>query len=187
MRNTTVFTMKVVVGKAYGHQTPVFASEIKSVIFRPYWNVPSSILGAELIPHLEKNSSYFSENSYEIVDKNERVVSEGTLNEEVEAQLRAGKLSVRQTPGPQNALGLIKFEFPSEYDVYMHGTPAKQLFSRTRRDFSHGCIRVEDPVTGKVGASRHARVDRRQYPICYEWRKDDGSQTKGTHSCADSI
>ncbi len=142
----TVFTMKVVVGKAYGHQTPVFASEIKSVIFRPYWNVPQSILEAELIPHLEKNSSYFSENSYEIVDKNERVVSEGTLNEEVEAQLRAGKLRVRQTPGLQNALGLIKFEFPNEYDVYMHGTPAKQLFSRTRRDFSHGCIRVEDPV-----------------------------------------
>jgi murein L,D-transpeptidase YcbB/YkuD len=142
----SVFTMNVVVGKAYRHQTPVFASVIRSVIFRPYWNVPQSILEAELIPDLKKNPSYFSENSYEIVDKDERVVSEGPVSKEVEAQLRAGELRVRQTPGPQNALGLMKFEFPNEYDVYMHGTPAKQLFSRSRRDFSHGCIRVEDPV-----------------------------------------
>lgn len=142
----SVFTMNVVVGKAYGHQTPVFANEIKSVIFRPYWNVPLSIVRAELIPHLQKNPSYFSENSYEIVDQNERVVSEGTVTKETVAQLRTGRLRIRQTPGPQNALGLIKFEFPNEYDVYMHGTPAKRLFSRSRRDFSHGCIRVEDPV-----------------------------------------
>jgi len=142
----TVFTMNVVVGKAYGHQTPVFANAIRSVIFRPYWNVPQSILEAELIPQLEKNPSFFSENSYEIVDKDDRVVSEGPVSEEVEAQLLAGKLSVRQTPGPQNALGLVKFEFPNRYDVYMHGTPAQALFSRSRRDFSHGCIRVEDPV-----------------------------------------
>ncbi len=142
----SVFTMKVVVGKAYGHQTPVFANEIKSVIFRPYWNVPQSIMKAELIPHLNKDPSYFSQHSYEIVDQNQRVVSEGAVSQEVKAQLRAGKLRVRQTPGPQNALGLLKFEFPNEYDVYMHGTPARQLFSRSRRDFSHGCIRVEDPV-----------------------------------------
>jgi len=142
----TVFTMNVVVGKSYGHQTPVFENEIKSVIFRPYWNVPYSIIKAELIPHLDKNPSYFSENFYEIVDQNEKVVSEGAGSKEIKAQLRSGKWRVRQTPGPQNALGLIKFEFPNEYDVYMHGTPARQLFSRSRRDFSHGCIRVDDPV-----------------------------------------
>jgi murein L,D-transpeptidase YcbB/YkuD len=138
--------MKVVVGRAYRHQTPVFASEIRSVIFRPYWDVPSSILRAELIPHFEKNPSYFSENSYEIVDKNGRVVSEGTVSEEIEQRLRAGVLGVRQKPGPENALGLVKFDIPSRYDVYLHGTPATQLFSRSRRDFSHGCIRAEDPV-----------------------------------------
>ena len=93
--------MNVVVGKSYGHQTPVFANEIKSVIFRPYWNVPYSIVEAELIPDLKKNPSYFSENSYEIVDKNEKVVSEGAVSKEIEAQLRAGKLRVRQTPGPK--------------------------------------------------------------------------------------
>jgi len=142
----TAFTMKVVVGKAYGHQTPVFANEIRSVIFRPYWNVPQSIVKAEMIPHLKKDPSYLSKNSYEIVDKDERVVREGPVSDETLAELRAGKLRIRQTPGPENALGLVKFEFPNQYDVYMHGTPAKELFSRTRRDFSHGCIRVEDPV-----------------------------------------
>jgi murein L,D-transpeptidase YcbB/YkuD len=142
----SIFTMKVVVGRAYGHQTPIFASQIKSVIFRPYWNVPESIVKAELIPHLKKNPSYFSQNDYEIVDRHENVVSEEADNKEVIAQLIAGKVRVRQMPGPQNALGLLKFEFPNQYDVYMHGTPAKALFARTRRDFSHGCIRLEDPV-----------------------------------------
>lgn len=140
------FSMKVVVGRAYRHQTPVFTSDIRSVIFRPYWDVPSSILQAELIPHLEEDPFYFSENSYEIVDKSGKVVSDGTVSEEIEDQLRSGKLAVRQRPGPDNSLGLLKFEFPNPYDVYMHGTPAKLLFSRSRRDFSHGCIRVEDPV-----------------------------------------
>ena len=142
----SAFTMKVVVGRAYGHQTPVFASQIESVIFRPYWNVPHSIVKAELVPHLKKDSSYFSKNDYEIVDKNAEVVTEAADSKDVIAQLNSGKLGVRQKPGPQNALGLIKFEFPNQYDVYMHGTPSKALFARTRRDFSHGCIRVEDPV-----------------------------------------
>ena len=141
-----VLSMKVVVGKAYGHQTPVFASQIKSVIFRPYWDVPSSILRAELIPHLEKDPLYFRENSYEIVDKQGAIVSEGDVNESIKQQLQLGDLRVRQKPGPHNALGLVKFDIPSSYDVYMHGTPATELFARSRRDFSHGCIRVEDPV-----------------------------------------
>jgi len=141
-----VLSMKVVVGKAYRHETPVFASEITSVIFRPYWDVPSSIVLAELMPHLEKNPSYFSENSYEIVDRSGRVVSEGPVSEEMKEQLSAGKLRVRQKPGPENSLGLVKFEVPSPYAVYLHDTPATQLFARSRRDFSHGCIRVENPV-----------------------------------------
>jgi len=141
-----VLSMKVVVGRAYGHQTPVFASQIKSVIFRPYWDVPSSILRAELIPHLEKNPLYFSENSYEIVDQKGAVISESATDESIKERLLAGELRVRQKPGPTNALGLAKFDIPSQYDVYMHGTPAPELFARSRRDFSHGCIRVEDPV-----------------------------------------
>ena len=139
-------SMKVVVGKAYRHQTPVFANQIKSVIFRPYWNVPISIQRAEMLPQIEKNPSYLVEHSYEIVDRSGNVVSKDTVTDEMQKLLRSGKLGIRQRPGPDNALGLVKFEFPNPYDVYMHGTPAMQLFSRSRRDFSHGCIRVEDPV-----------------------------------------
>jgi L,D-transpeptidase YcbB len=142
----TALLMKVVVGKAYRHKTPVFANQIRTVIFRPYWNVPLSIQRAEILPDIEKDPSYLAMNSYEIVDRSGNVVSEGAVTEEMEDSLRSGKLAVRQRPGPDNALGLVKFEFPNPYNVYMHGTPAKQLFSRPRRDFSHGCIRVEDPV-----------------------------------------
>jgi murein L,D-transpeptidase YcbB/YkuD len=141
-----VLFMKVVVGRAYRHRTPVFAANIKSVIFRPYWNVPLSIVRAELLPHIEKDPAYLAKNSYEVVDSAGTVVGQGTVSEQIKRQLRSGKLGIRQTPGPNNALGLLKFDFPNPHDVYMHGTPAMELFSRSRRDFSHGCIRVEDPV-----------------------------------------
>jgi L,D-transpeptidase YcbB len=140
------FSMRVVVGKTYEHKTPAFASEMRSVIFRPYWNVPVAIQKDEIVPDVEKNPAYLTKNSYEIVDSRGNVVSEGDVNEEVLEELRSGRLFVRQKPGPDNALGLIKFNFPNSYDIYMHDTPAKNLFTRTRRDFSHGCIRVENPV-----------------------------------------
>lgn len=140
------FSMKVVVGRAYQHKTPVFANEIRSVIFRPYWTVPITIQRDEILPHLKKNPTYLIHNSYEVVDARGNVVSEGTTDEDILEKLQSGQLAVRQKPGPDNALGLVKFNFPNPYDIYMHDTPAKNLFSRSRRDFSHGCIRVEDPV-----------------------------------------
>jgi len=79
-----------------------------------------------------------------VVDSRERVVS-SAVTPQLIAQLRSGRLSIRQVPGAKNALGYVKFMFPNEYNVYLHGTPAKTLFSKTRRDFSHGCIRVEKP------------------------------------------
>lgn len=124
----------------------MFAANIKSVIFRPYWNVPLSIVRAELLPHIEKDPAYLAKNSYEIVNGAETVADQGSLSEQIKGQVRSGKLGIRQIPGPTNALGLLKFHFPNPYDVYMHGTPAMELFSRSRRDFSHGCIRVEDPI-----------------------------------------
>ncbi|HUJ50153.1 MAG TPA: L,D-transpeptidase family protein [Bryobacteraceae bacterium] len=136
--------MKVVVGGAYRHQTPVFADDMTHVIFRPYWNVPLSIQRAELVPKIAKDSTYLAENDYEIVNARGNVLS-GAVSSKVLAQLRSGKLAVRQKPGAKNALGFVKFMFPNEYNVYLHGTPAKALFSRSRRDFSHGCIRVEKP------------------------------------------
>jgi murein L,D-transpeptidase YcbB/YkuD len=140
-----VLEMKVVVGKAYHYKTPVFSAEMTHVIFRPYWDVPLSIQRAELAPKLAKDPAYLARNDYEIVDSRRRVVSRDAVTPDMLDQLRAGQLFIRQIPGEKNALGFIKFLFPNPYDVYLHGTPAKALFLKSRRDFSHGCIRVEKP------------------------------------------
>jgi len=142
----TELEMKVVVGKAYHHQTPVFSADMKYVVFRPYWDVPVSIERAELVPKLDKDRSYLAKNNFEIVTAKGEVVSKGeVVDDALLARLRSAELRIRQVPGPENSLGLVKFLFPNDYSVYLHGTPAAQLFSKTRRDFSHGCIRVEKP------------------------------------------
>jgi murein L,D-transpeptidase YcbB/YkuD len=137
--------MKVVVGKAYRHKTPVFSNEMTHVIFRPYWDVPLSIQRAELVPKIAKDPAYLAENDYEIVDSRRQVVPSAVVTPDMLARLRSGKLFIRQIPGDKNALGDVKFLFPNEYNVYLHGTPAKSLFLKSRRDFSYGCIRVEKP------------------------------------------
>ena len=139
-------TMNVVVGKAYGHDTPVFSETMQYVVFRPYWEVPYSITRAEMIPHILRDPNYLAEKGFEVVDSKQNVVSAGTVTPEMLSQLRAGKLFVRQKPGPKNALGLAKFLFPNSYNVYMHDTPAPEFFAKSRRDFSHGCIRLEKPA-----------------------------------------
>ena len=141
----TQLEMNVVVGRAYKHRTPVFVSDMRYVIFRPYWNVPRSIERAEITPKIERDRSYASKNGYEITDARGEVIPGDVVSDQTLRQLRSGKLLIRQVPGPKNALGLVKFLFPNEYNVYMHDTPAVQLFSKPRRDFSHGCIRVEAP------------------------------------------
>jgi murein L,D-transpeptidase YcbB/YkuD len=140
-------TMNVVVGKAYGgHDTPVFSDSMEYVIFRPYWEVPYSITKAEMVPHIVNDPDYLAEKGFEVVDSKQNVVTAGTVTPDVLDQLRAGKLFVRQKPGPKNALGLAKFIFPNSYNVYMHDTPSTELFARSERDFSHGCIRLEKPA-----------------------------------------
>lgn len=141
----TELEMKVVVGNAYDHETPVFGANLKQVIFRPYWNVPRSIQRAELLPKLKGDLSYLMENRYEVVTPQGKVVTDGVVDAAMLAQLRSGRLRIRQIPGPENALGLVAFMFPNEHDVYLHGTPAMELFAKPRRDFSHGCIRAEKP------------------------------------------
>ncbi len=138
-------TMRVVVGRALRTQTPVLEEDMKYLIFWPYWNVPPSILRGEIIPKIAKDPAYIQKNNFEVTTYSGQVVTDGVVSEEVLAQLRAGKLMVRQKPGPKNALGLIKFIFPNDQNVYLHSTPSQSLFSESRRDFSHGCIRVEDP------------------------------------------
>ncbi len=137
--------MEVVVGKELA-QTPVFAKEMQYIVFRPYWNVPRDITIAEVVPDIRKNSKYLAHENLEITDPAGRVVTTGAVSANILAQLRSGKLLVRQRPGPDNSLGLVKFIFPNDQDVYLHSTPAPELFSQARRDFSHGCIRVEKPV-----------------------------------------
>jgi L,D-transpeptidase YcbB len=141
--NNVVMDMRVVVGKALRTQTPVFTRDMTYVVLRPYWNVPPSILRSEIVPAIQRDRGYIARKNYEITTQDGEVVTSGEVSDEVLAQLRTGKLAVRQKPGPSNALGLIKLIFPNEHNVYLHSTPAQALFSRSRRDFSHGCIRVE--------------------------------------------
>jgi murein L,D-transpeptidase YcbB/YkuD len=136
-------TMNVVVGKAAPTQTPVFTDDIKFIVFRPYWNVPPGILRRTVIPGIMKNNSYLTRENFEVTDSGGRLVSP---SDDLVAGLRAGKYFVRQKPGPTNALGLIKFMFPNTYSVYLHSTPSTELFSRSRRDFSSGCIRLQKPA-----------------------------------------
>jgi murein L,D-transpeptidase YcbB/YkuD len=141
-----VLSMNVIVGKAFRHKTPVFEKDMRYVVFRPYWNVPPSIQHSEIVPAIEKDREYIAKKGFEVTTQAGQVVTSGAITDEVLAQLRSGKLAVRQKPGATNALGLVKLIFPNEYNVYLHSTPVAQLFSQTRRDFSHGCIRVEKPA-----------------------------------------
>ena len=139
-------TMNVVVGKAYNHDTPVFEDSMQYLIFRPYWSVPYSIAKAEFIPKIVRDPDYLEKKGFAVVDSRQQVVTSGPVSADVLQQLRAGKLFIRQNPGPKNSLGLVKFIFPNSYNIYMHDTPEQEFFSRTRRDFSHGCIRLERPA-----------------------------------------
>jgi len=138
-------TMRVVVGQTYGHQTPIFAGDMKYVVFRPYWSVTPNIQRSELVPHVTRDHDYLARNGYEVVDANGDAIGD-EVDDAMLAKLRSGAYTVRQKPGPSNALGLVKFIFPNQNNVYLHSTPSQQLFSKTRRDFSHGCIRVEHPA-----------------------------------------
>ena len=142
-----VLAMNVIVGQAHGrHHTPVFTNVMREVVFRPYWDVPPNIARKELLPIIRRNPSYLGREALEIVrggDEGATIYPPTAVNLDLVA---AGTLRLRQRPGPSNALGLVKFVFPNRYNVYMHGTPAQELFAESRRDFSHGCIRVEDPT-----------------------------------------
>ncbi len=136
-------TMNVIVGKALDTRTPLFFQDMSLIEFSPYWNIPSSIARAETVPKLRRDPSHFNREGLEFVADGQvdRTLSEANL-----AAVLAGKMRIRQRPGPRNALGDIKFIFPNTDNIYLHHTPAPQLFKQDRRDLSHGCIRVEDPV-----------------------------------------
>ncbi len=146
-REDAMLQMNVIVGRTFPDQnTPVFAADMRYVVFRPYWDVPPSIMRKEYLDRLRADPDWATRNGYEIVagpGDDARPVAPSA--DSVEA-LATGALRLRQQPGPANALGLAKFMFPNRHNVYLHGTPAQSLFAATRRAFSHGCIRVEDPL-----------------------------------------
>jgi L,D-transpeptidase YcbB len=136
--------MKVIVGKALDTRTPLFDADLRFVEFSPYWNVPPSIARGETVPRLRRDPGYFAREGFEFVAPDGRV--DTTLSAANIDALQAGHLRIRQRPGPRNALGKVKFVFPNEQNIYLHYTPSIELFARDRRDFSHGCIRVEEPL-----------------------------------------
>jgi murein L,D-transpeptidase YcbB/YkuD len=134
------FKMNVVDGEAKGfHDTPMFVRQMRYVVFRPYWNLPPSIIKKEIVPHLQKSGiGYLAAHDYEATTNGGKVVDDVTVD-----QVAHLRVAIRQKPGPKNSLGLVKFLFPNEYDVYMHSTPELNLFSLARRDRSHGCVRLQ--------------------------------------------
>lgn len=122
-----IFDMDVVVGKE-GHNTMMFTGKLSQIVFSPYWNVPPGIVKKEILPKMANNPNYLAEQDMEITG------NEGDLP------------VVRQLPGEKNSLGKVKFLFPNSFDIYFHDTPAKSLFSKDKRAFSHGCIRLSDPL-----------------------------------------
>jgi L,D-transpeptidase YcbB len=143
---TVAFYKNVIIGKAYGHKSPVFQKEIQYVVFRPYWDVTPSIQRNEIVPHIQKDPNYIAKNNFEVVTPKGEVVTDNQVSPEVLEGIKSLRLMVRQKPGDTNSLGLVKIIFPNPENVYLHGTDAPELFTNDVRDFSHGCIRVEKPA-----------------------------------------
>jgi murein L,D-transpeptidase YcbB/YkuD len=137
--------MRVIVGDPE-HQTPLFSDEMTYVVFSPYWNIPPDILRKETLPRVVSDPDYLQRNNIEVVGTSGegRVVDPADIDWGDEEATKG--LRFRQTPGPDNALGLVKFIFPNHFNIYLHDTPGDQLFFRETRALSHGCIRVEGPV-----------------------------------------
>jgi L,D-transpeptidase YcbB len=139
----TRFVSKVIVGKsADSTRTPVFSKDMLRIEFSPQWNVPPSIATKEILPKVRRDPSYLARHNMELVS-----TSTGrAIGAEGGEGLGGGGVRIRQRAGAHNALGKIKFVMPNDMNIYLHHTPSVGLFARTRRDFSHGCIRVEEPV-----------------------------------------
>lgn len=142
-KSDTTFSAKVIVGKEY-NESPTFTAPMSYIAFSPYWNIPSSITQDEIIPAVQKDKSYLSKKNMEVVTGNGEPVNA----KNVDWNLKSGEnfpYLIRQKPGGDNSLGLVKFMFPNEYNIYIHDTPARSLFDRESRALSHGCIRIQNP------------------------------------------
>ena len=137
------FAIKAVVGEAKidDHNTPLLANDMKYLVFRPFWVVTPTIIKEELVPKVAADPGYLDSHNFEVITRRGKPVPNWTLD-----GLSHGRYMVREKPGPKNSLGLVKFIFPNKLNIYLHSTPAVQLFLRSRRDYSHGCIRLQEPV-----------------------------------------
>jgi murein L,D-transpeptidase YcbB/YkuD len=140
-----VLTMRVVVGDEYGHATPVFADTLSQVVFNPYWNVPSSIVKAEILPKMREDPHYLDTHHFEVVRQNSDEVLNPSSIDWKDVDTTKLDFGIRQKPGEDNALGRVKFMFPNQFNIYMHDTPARSLFAKNARSLSHGCVRLEHP------------------------------------------
>jgi murein L,D-transpeptidase YcbB/YkuD len=135
---------EVVIGKTY-RQTPVFSATMSYVVLNPWWETPNKLAREDLLPKFQKDPNVVSKLGYQIIDNTGIILN----NEEIDWSKYSSKhfpFRVRQQPGTQNAMGQVKLIFPNKHDVYLHDTPARELFNKTRRDFSSGCIRVKNPI-----------------------------------------
>jgi murein L,D-transpeptidase YcbB/YkuD len=152
--------MRVIVGQNYPQtRTPIFASSITQVVFQPYWDVPAGILQRELLSPIRRNPAYLAGHDLEIVDGQGDDAQVVVPTAAAIDALAAGALRLRQRPGATNALGPIKFVMRNPFNVYLHATPERELFERSRRTFSHGCIRVSEPAALAAHVLRHASGD----------------------------
>lgn len=139
-----VWATDVITGKPY-HKTPVFTEMMRYIVLNPDWTVPRSIIRNEIFPKAKANPAFLSARHYQLISSDGKKIAPSSLNWG-SATANTFPYRVVQQPGPWNALGLVKFIFPNRYNVYLHDTPSRQLFSKTGRAFSHGCIRVKDPL-----------------------------------------
>jgi murein L,D-transpeptidase YcbB/YkuD len=136
---SVLLTMRVVVGKP-DTQTPIFNDEMTYVVFAPFWNVPTDIAKNETLPSVLRDPGFLNRMNMEVVDASGNPVQADAIDPE-----SPGRYRFRQRPGTSNALGLVKFMFPNQFNVYLHDTPADSLFARASRSLSHGCVRLEQP------------------------------------------
>jgi murein L,D-transpeptidase YcbB/YkuD len=137
-------SMNVITG-AKSTPTPILSETMTHIVFSPYWNVPDGIAAGETIPAVQSDPSFLDRNQIEVVATSGRVVDPSTIDWSSATDEGAFPYRFRQRPGSSNSLGLVKFMFPNDYDVYLHDTPAGVLFKRAYRALSHGCVRVEHP------------------------------------------
>jgi len=185
-------SMRVVVGKK-SNQTNFFYDEIEIVEYNPYWGVPYSIIVNEMMPKLAQDPSYLDRAGYEVTTVSGRKVSSASVDW-YSVATKKSSINVRQYPGRSNALGEVKILFPNKHAIYMHDTPAKRLFNKDVRAFSHGCVRLHDPkamaaavlgkskdyVTGRIAAGKNEQEKvEGNIPVYVSyftaWPQDDGS------------